>query len=349
MRDFFDKFQQQLQSELPFAVYNKPNSDKLVGWFQKDNRLHFAGDFDAPGFVFAPFNGNGVVLIPKNQSEIVIADFVKGEAQSAHSLSESHDGQSDFENLVTKGIQAIRDGQFQKVVLSRMEKVPVDSFDAIQTFKNLINTYPAAFTYCFFHPKIGMWFGASPEQLLKVKTNAFETIALAGTQKFNGNENVIWENKEKEEQQFVTDFILENLENVTSDIAFSSPYTYKAGNLLHLKTDVSGTLAESASVKHLLDVLHPTPAVCGLPKEVAREFIIKHEGYDRKYYSGFLGELAADFYSESTTDLFVNLRCMEIDDESVNLYIGCGVTKDSDPHKEFIETVNKAMTIKKIL
>ncbi|MFT3793261.1 isochorismate synthase [Flavobacterium sp.] len=255
-----------------------------------------------------------------------------------------------FEHLVDKGIAAIHRNEFQKVVLSRSETVKLENFDAIATFKKLRNTYPAAFTYCFFHPEIGMWFGASPEQLLKVRTNQFETIALAGTQKFEGDENVHWENKEQEEQRFVTDFILENLENVTSDIAFSNPYTYRAGNLLHIKTDISGTLHEDSNVRQLLDILHPTPAVCGLPKEKARDFILEHEGYDRKYYSGYLGELDLGFHSgQKMTDLFVNLRCMEIKGDSALLYIGCGVTKDSDPHKEYIETVNKSMTIKKIL
>lgn len=350
MQDFFDKVQQQIDSELPFVIYNKPNSDKLVGFFQHDNRLYWAADFSEPGFVLAPFNGNDVVLIPKNQSEIIVTDWIEETATPSNTFNESHEGQADFENLVAKGIHAIQNGQFQKVVLSRKEKVTLAHFDAIGTFKNLVNTYPTAFTFCFHHPKIGMWFGASPEQLLKVKTNRFETMALAGTQKFEGVENVTWENKEKEEQQFVTDFIMENLENVTTDIAFSNPYTYKAGNLLHLKTDISGTLDENSNVKNLLDVLHPTPAVCGLPKEAARDFILENEGYDRKYYSGYLGELYTDHHSdEHLTDLFVNLRCMEIEKENVYLYIGCGVTKDSDPHKEFIETVNKAMTIKKIL
>jgi isochorismate synthase len=350
MRNFFHKVQQQLDQHLPFVIYRKPNSAQVVGYFQKDNRLYLAEDFSEPGFVFAPFAGNDVVLIPKSQSETVWVDWIAEEIKPQHNFNETNTGQTDFENLVAKGISAIESGQFQKVVLSRKEQVFVPDFDVIATFKNLIFTYPTAFAYCFFHPQIGMWFGASPEQLLKVNTNQFETMALAGTQKFEGNENVIWENKEKEEQQFVTDFIMENLENVTNDIAFSNPYTYKAGNLLHIKTDISGTLGEGSNVRHLLDILHPTPAVCGLPKEAARQFIIASEGYDRKYYSGYLGELHADFHTdESITDLFVNLRCMEVQNGSIYLYIGCGVTKDSDPEKEFIETVNKAMTIKKIL
>ena len=94
-----------------------------------------------------------------------------------------------------------------------------------------------------------------------------------------------------EEQQFVTDFILENLKNVTSEVAVSSPYTLKAGNLLHIKTDIEGVINENSNLKEVVSVLHPTPAVCGLPKDKAKDFILENEGYDREYYTGFLGEL----------------------------------------------------------
>jgi isochorismate synthase len=97
--------------------------------------------------------------------------------------------------------------------------------------------------------------------------------------------------------------------------------------------------------------LHPTPAVCGLPKENAKQFILENEGYERKFYSGFLGELNLNTILNKVvdSDLFVNLRCMEIERHKVHLYIGCGITKDSNPEKEYIETANKAMTMKQIL
>ena len=352
MDDFFIKVEQQLANHLPFVVYNKPKGDQLIGFFQKNDHLYLADDFNEAGFVFAPFEGKDVVLIPKDHSEVVIQNWNLTEDNSHihHHHSNQFLDKLAFENLVSKGIVAIETTQLQKVVLSRKEDIVLEDFTLSVIFNKLLNAYPTAFTYCFYHPKIGLWFGASPEQLLKVKTNRFETIALAGTQKFDGNDAVIWENKEKEEQQIVTDFILENLENVTSDIAFSSPYTYKAGNLLHLKTDISGVLNNPSNVKQLLQILHPTPAVCGLPKDQARDFILAHEGYDRKYYSGYLGEINTDFNPDLvTTDLFVNLRCMEINNNIASLYVGCGVTKDSNPEAEYIETVNKSMTMKKIL
>ena len=84
-----------------------------------------------------------------------------------------------------------------------------------------------------------------------------------------------------------------------------------------------------------------------LEKEVSKDFILSEEGYDRKFYAGFLGEINQN--QQGDVDLFVNLRCMEIEKNKIHLYIGCGITKDSNPEKEYYETANKAMTMKEIL
>jgi isochorismate synthase len=104
-------------------------------------------------------------------------------------------------------------------------------------------------------------------------------------------------------------------------------------------------------LEEIIKALHPTSAVCGLPKAAAKDFILQNEPYDRSYYSGFLGELNIDLATFRTeqSDLFVNLRCMKINEKQVELFIGCGITKDSVPEAEFIETVNKSMTMRKVL
>jgi len=95
--------------------------------------------------------------------------------------------------------------------------------------------------------------------------------------------------------------------------------------------------------------LHPTPAVCGLPKNEAKSFILENENYDRKYYTGFLGELNSDVNGINTSSLYVNLRCMEIAKDEAIIYVGGGITKDSIPEKEWEETVRKTATMKKVL
>ncbi|HMK07061.1 MAG TPA: chorismate-binding protein, partial [Flavobacterium sp.] len=298
-----------------------------------------------------PFEGAEVILIPENLSEVGITDFEPhSNPKSDFKAQKSEDSKArkHFESLIQKGLDAINNGDFDKVVLSRKEEVSLTNFDFISVFEKLLNEYPTAFAYCFFHPKTGLWFGAFSEQLLKVQGNVFHTMAVAGTQPISGN--IVWAAKEQQEQLFVTDFILESLRGIVTEVSVSEPYSMKAGNVVHIKTDIKGILNSGSDMKEIIQILNPTPAVCGLPKEAAKKFIFKNEGYDRGYYSGFFGELNTNFEtSENHTDLYVNLRCMQIEQSHAVLYIGCGITKDSIPQKEWQETVNKSMTMKQIL
>lgn len=352
MSELLKKANKHLQEKLPFVIYSKPNEAEIVGVFQNDISLNFTEDFTETGFVFASFDGEKQVLIPENRSDILVEIFETINYKNTSILdSESNEeAKENFENLVQKGIDAINSGRFQKVVLSRTEAVFLKNNDIIYLFQKLVSNYPTAFKYCFFHPKVGLWLGATPEQLLKVDSNEIKTVALAGTQVFKEDE-IIWEKKEKEEQQFVTDFILKSLNEFVSSKTFTEPYSFRAGNIVHIKTDITATLIDRKDLKNVLKILHPTPAVCGLPKKEAHKFISENEGYNREYYAGFLGELNKDFAQNKTekTDLFVNLRCMKIEDKTANLFIGCGITKDSNPENEFLETVNKSFTMKKIL
>jgi isochorismate synthase len=252
---------------------------------------------------------------------------------------------------VRKGLEAIENNQFQKVVLSRKELVDLIDYDLETVFKKLIYNYPSAFNYCFYHPKIGIWFGATPEQFLKLNQRSLQTVALAGTQVAGVSDKINWNEKEKEEQQLVTDFITSGLVGKVNKLVVSSPYSVKAGNLRHIKTDITSTIKSKKAISEIILALHPTAAVCGLPKEAAKAFILENEKYDREYYSGFLGELNIDLatFRTAQSDLFVNLRCMKIKGKVAELFVGCGITLASIPGDEFLETVNKSMTIKRVL
>lgn len=347
MISFQEKVQNQFNQKLPFVIYRKPNEKDIIGVFQSNNDLYLLTDFKEKGFVFCSFDGNQNVLIPENQSEIfvfknelidIISDF-NLESEINEKLK------SDFESLVAKGILSIKKNDFQKVVLSRKEIVDLKNFDLITAFSKLVCQYQSAFRYCFYHPKVGLWFGATPEKLLQVENDIFKTVALAGTQKYSGSTNVNWQEKEVQEQKYVTDFILKTLKKSAKDIKVSVPFSVRAGNLLHLKSELSGSLNASFDLHQIIKVLHPTPAVCGLPKESAKNFILENENYNREFYTGFLGEINVNYKS----DLYVNLRCMQIIKNFAYIYIGCGITKGSNPQKEFTETVNKSMTMKMIL
>lgn len=351
MTDLFIKVKTQQGQQLPFVLFSKPDSDKIVGLFQKNDHLYFLEDFEAKGFVFAPFDGDLIPYIPQKESDVYIEKAAVKDYHISREIPVDIDETSKivFENLVRRGVAAIDRGDFQKVVLSRKEQVDVHHFDLETVFKKLVAFYPTAFKYCFYHPKIGMWLGATPEQLLKIDQRALQTVALAGTQAAVNNDAVSWKEKEIEEQRLVTEFITTGLQNKVSEITVSSPYSVRAGNLWHIKTDIAATAKSKKAKAEIISALHPTSAVCGLPKEAAKAFILKNESYDREYYSGFLGELNIDLATFRTqqSDLFVNLRCMKVIGDTAELFIGCGITKDSVPSNEFMETVNKSMTMKK--
>ncbi|MEL1254487.1 chorismate-binding protein [Flavobacterium sp. DGU38] len=351
MNNFFSKIKLHKAQNLPFVLYSKPNTSNLIGVLQQNDTLYKVSDYSEKGFVFASFDEKQLILIPESESEIINVDKEKTAFESIETddLNLDPEAKKQYEDLVSKGIKAIKNDEFKKVVLSRSEVVELTEFDFVTTFQHLVQLYPATFCYCFFHPKIGLWMGATPEQLLKANGNIFETTALAGTQKANSETEIVWQQKEKDEQQYVTDFIVKRLREFTASVVVSEPYSFKAGSIWHIKTDISGVLKDNSTLQEVIDPLHPTPAVCGLPKKKAKAFILENENYDRTFYTGFLGELNSSFAGANvSSDLFVNLRCMQIQQNKAILYIGCGVTKESIPEKEWEESVNKSMTMKRV-
>ncbi|WP_417213520.1 chorismate-binding protein [Bizionia sp.] len=372
---FLENLQDQYVNNLPFVAYRNPNETIIKTFLQQDDTLYKTTNFSESGFVFSPFNIKETsVLIPVETSLILEFESETIEEPSINSCASKGIETSDItvakQNhiaLVEKGIKAIHKGTFEKVVLSRQESVTISETNPIKIYKRLLETYPTAYVYVWFHPKVGLWLGATPETLLHIENNQFSTMALAGTQVYKNTIDVVWKDKELEEQQIVTNFIVSNLESQLQDLKVSEVETVRAGNLVHLKTHISGRVnSNPSSLKNILKKLHPTPAVCGMPKEEAKQFILENEPYKRDFYTGFLGELNIkksisrnpnrrnvenNAYTriKTVTNLFVNLRCMQIQNTEALLYIGGGITKDSNPNLEWEETMAKSVTMKKVL
>lgn len=361
----FEKAQRQLDGQLPFVLYNKPNESYVNGIFQKDNTLHFVADFTESGFVFAPFDGNKDIILIK--SDEVLCENLKTERYPDSSIpasSENNDANT-YKKMVSKAIDAINSQEMEKVVLSRKKEVKV-SLSALEIFQRLLYEYEDAFCYLWYHPQVGTWLGATPEILVKSRGNTFVTMSLAGTQLVRKNEEIPnWSNKELHEQKLVTDYIEKALGEKTKDLKIGKLESIKAGNLWHLRTKISGTF-EKEKIGGIIRCLHPTPAVCGIPKEKAKEFILENETYDRLFYTGYLGELNSrnelgrssnprnienNVYRSilASTELFVNLRCMKLEGNMATLFVGGGITSDSNPKKEWEETENKSDTILRVL
>ncbi len=183
-------------------------------------------------------------FIPESASEKVTFEQVIADESSATVTSQKgeipEEKKSAHIELVRKAVSALKAGEMEKVVLSRKEEVELDDPNPLKLFKELLKAYPTAFVYCWYHPKVGCWLGATPETLLKIEGTRFKTMALAGTQKYAGTMDVEWGQKEQKEQQFVTDSIVDNLKifRCGRSEKSSDPYTAKAGNLLHLRTDI---------------------------------------------------------------------------------------------------------------
>lgn len=182
---------------------------------------------------------------------------------------------------------------------------------------------------------------ATPEPLLVGEGEEWHTVALAGTQPNGDSSSVLWDDKNREEQALVARFITDKLTPLTKDLNVSETRTVEAGNVCHLCTDFSFRLSGEDDIKAILTALHPTPAVCGHPRQEALKAILEDEISPRRYYAGFSGPLAL----HGTTRLYVSLRCMYRDEEEAVLYAGGGIMPESRMEAEWQETERKLQTM----
>ncbi len=247
----------------------------------------------------------------------------------------------------------LQNGDFRKLVLSRSVDIVCPAEASPRTpldlFREACESYPRMMVSLVFTPQSGLWLVATPEVLLSGGVGQWQTMALAGTMAYENN--LRWSDKNIQEQRYVATYIVQQLERFTDDFTEEGPYTARAGHLAHLRSDFHFTLFNNTRVGELLKMLHPTPAVCGLPKEQAFQFIQQYEHHHRSYYSGFLGPLAFAEHRSSlqSSHLFVTLRCMQIFRNAYRLHAGGGLLKDSVEEQEWLETETKLDTMRRII
>jgi isochorismate synthase len=280
-------------------------------------------------------------------------NLIRQHRASAENETNTSTSKEEFIEEVTKGIEAINSGHLFKIVPVRRKTVNLrEQFNIVKAYLNLCKAYPTAFVNFFHIPTFGSWIGASPEILIKTKGDIFSTMSLAGSQKAVGNnplKHVAWTQKEIEEQALVSRYIVNCFKKIRlREYEEVGPKTDIAGNLLHLRTDFKVNMKATGfpllgSV--MLELLHPTSAVGGMPRDKAMEFIQKNEKFDRSLFSGFIGPVNI----EDETAIFVNLRCARLLPYQAILYAGAGVTEDSVPEKEWEETEFKCDIIGKFI
>ena len=339
--DLEEVFDQLLSADQAFVFYRLPKRKTVHCHFQEDTSLTLTDDLKINGFVMSRFDLPlpALYISDKNhlQFEYKTQAFVRKEAVTILDL----ENKSSFINVVNETKKAIASGRLKKLVVAR-NVIKREEVDAFQLFNHLLTLYPHAMVYFWHHPKAETWVGATPEQLFSLRSGRLTTMALAGTLPHNSKEEYYWGDKEKIEQGWVRDTLQEDLEALfpSAVVECSETFTLRAGNLVHLCNELS-VEGLSINTKALLKKLHPTPAVGGIPVGEGISFLAEHENLDRAYYAGFLGPVKG----EGKIDLFVNLRCAQIIPEGLLLYMGAGITQDSDPEKEWEETQNKAKTL----
>lgn len=341
---------EELAKGFVIAPFDNVNQQHI--FIQSD--LHIAFDFDEVSCQF-DFNKEK----PTHQEEVFIDRFFYRLDHPESVPSYHRKGTPglaalpDYKEYVDKCVNAIKSEQVQKVVPARFTEVDLnEDFDAIDQFMELGKTYPNAFISLTSIPGIGTWMGATPEVLIEQEGDLFKTVALAATQKRDPQKSIsdtAWNQKEIEEQAMVGRYIINCFKKIRlREFEEKGPKTVVAGNLLHLKTDYKVNMAETNFPELgtvMLELLHPTSAVAGMPKATALGMIKEWEGFDREFFSGFLGPVHIDNH----TNIFVNLRCMQLFGDRARLYAGAGVTEDSDPVKELQETEIKFNTLLNVM
>jgi isochorismate synthase len=353
---------QLIEKQIAFACWFHSGESRMGLLIGNSSDVVFFDRFDQlngeAGFVFAPYSiteSSPVILLKPAAffEDFTIQNNINcSEFESFESIQVNKDcpiqSKEDYLKLVENTVAAIREGSLSKVIISR--QIPVKRIDTslATTFLQLHDQTPNAFTYLVNLPVAGIWMGATPEVLIKLEGEYYETVSLAGTQvrKFD-KEEYYWSTKDIEEQAFVSRYMLDVFFNFDiHKYKTKGPETLESGKVAHLKTSFffpAGKISDCLG--SFIAELHPTPAVCGLPKDLADEYILTKEAYKRKYYTGYLGP----WRLKGEVSLFVNLRCMEVTPSEYILYAGGGITSRSVPEKEWEETNQKARTLLSVL
>jgi isochorismate synthase len=362
------------QNNLPFAVYRLPQKnsfDFIIG-----SAITKVSDQDlsglTSGFLISSYNGekyfiNQAVSYSSEENELKLytslPDYITLETISEQNKNwqpysvvnpTRETPKQEYLDHVTTCVEEIKATDLIKVVPSRVKRVDLPpEHDLGDTFIRLCESYNNAFISLLSTPELGTWIGATPESLIEVDNQGiFKTMSLAGTQRYENEQplhTLPWTEKEIEEQAMVSRYIINRFKEIRlREFEEVGPRTMKAGNLAHLcSTFTVDTIATSypdlGSV--MLKLLHPTSAVCGMPKTNAQALLKVLEKHPRKLYSGYFGPVNMPEGSH----IYVNLRCMEVLNGEAILYAGAGVTAYSVPDDEWDETELKCKTLLNII
>lgn len=244
---------------------------------------------------------------------------------------------------VETALSQIDTGSLRKVVLAQALSAVLDApVSAIEALSELAETYPECVLFAF-SPDDGAreFFGATPERLVSVYDRRVETGALAGSigrgETDTEDERLATALRESEkddrEHELVVEAIRDQLRSVARSVTIGERRVRRLATVQHLYTPIAARLACEEHVLSLVEALHPTPAVGGLPPDTALETIRETEGFDRGWYAAPVGWFDADGDGEFA----VAIRSAVADDREATLFAGNGIVAGSDPESEWEE------------
>jgi len=270
-----------------------------------------------------------------------LPDIGLGEPPGTRQRTADPDKQ-EWDKQVRAAVSQIRAGDLQKVVLAQSLGVtlnqPVTLSDVLS---RLGTTYPDCYRFLFESATGSGFFGATPERLVRLRGNAVETEALAGSigrgETDDEDEWLATQLRESEknthEHDLVVEAIRDQLEPLTEAVETGPRVVRKLANVQHLETPIRATLRQARHVLELVEALHPTPAVGGLPPGSALETISETEAFDRGWYAAPVGW----FDAAGDGSFAVAIRSAVTAGTDARLFAGAGIVGDSDPDQEYDE------------
>jgi isochorismate synthase len=250
-----------------------------------------------------------------------------------------------WKRRVASAAEAVRKGELRKIVLARSLRVAGIAFDPVQVLRRLRSGYPTCTLFAVSRGE-GWFVGATPERLVRVRSGEVKAMALAGSaprgrtadEDRRLGESLLASAKDRVEHDLVVEQLREALDGPCESLAVAaSPSLLRMPNVQHLCTPVRARLRNHSTVVDLAGRLHPTPAVGGVPRAEALEWIRRHEGLDRGWYAGSVGWM--DRAGEG--EFSVAIRSAILRGSDAVLYAGCGIVADSDPELEYEESCLK--------
>jgi len=336
------RIEELLEAGLDFALYRSPKSDQveLLQLSAIKDEAHYSFD---DLWVTCPFSTEHTPYYYRVLSEESFTLDSNFRDDQFKTLDVPNSTLNDYRLKVVHAIDEIGKGLLNKVVLHTQIEVAY-SKEIHGLIYKVLAADTEGFRYSFYSAELGLWMGITPEVLVQSEHRDFKTMALAGTRKLEDLDTDPFKEKERAEQAWVTKEIVELLNKSADFMHIGEVETVKAGKLAHLRTIIEGQIKPHLTTADIASVLHPTAAVCGYPKSLAYRYIEENEILNRSLYSGYLGRV-----QKESSSLYVNLRCMSYKEGMIKVYVGAGITADSDPELETEEIRIKTSTLASIL